>query len=748
MQTTTAGLSSSATTLAIQLSQLVALLILLDQLSFQPDISLHIRLLSVAAAVGLSISLLSRAKFLFGLIRRDYVNGGNSPDQPTTVSESPSMAANGDTALSTPLPFDAVFAEAAVGMAWLNTAGEYVRVNNAFCTTLGYSKSEILALRWQQLTYADDLGATAQLMDLIHTGEINAFSLEKRIVTQSGALMWVLMHVMQISETPAVAERLYCTMIQDISDRKRIEQLLKARLAQERLVAKVNQRIQDASDIAEIMQVAVTEARYILQTDRVMICQLNPAGDGTVMVESVLEPWKSSLGQNIQDPCLGDSEYLESYRRGQIQNISDVLASDLPPRCIEFLQALQVRGTLMIPIVQGDTLWGLLIAQTCEAPRYWSQQDIDWLQQIASQLAIALQQTQTLQRLEYQVQREQATNRVIQAMSRSLNLSEVFDTAVTEIAKLLQVEWIGIVQYLPGRSVWRNVAEYKTTDQVPSALDCDIPDKNNPLAAQLKQRRIVRIVNSSQESSDPINENYAEQFPGAWLLVPIVTDKTVWGSLSIIKVNRCEAWRPDEVNIAQTMADQLAIAIQQSRLYQQVQRLAVLDGLTQVANRRYFNDQLEQEWQRMMRQRQPIALIMCDVDHFKAYNDTYGHQAGDRCLQQVAQALQRLIRRPGDLIARYGGEEFAIILPETPLSGAEQLATHICRSVEELKIPHRTSPTSSYVTISVGVTSRIPQVNFSVDQLIKLADQALYLAKSTGRNGYRADLGPSQLVNS
>ena len=136
VQTPTAGLSSSATTLAIQLSQLVALLILLDQLSFQPDISLHIRFLSVAAAVGLSISLLSRAKFLFGLIRRDYVNGGNSPDQPTTVSESPSMAANGDTALSTPLPFDAVFADAAECMARLNTECEYVQVKNTFYTTL------------------------------------------------------------------------------------------------------------------------------------------------------------------------------------------------------------------------------------------------------------------------------------------------------------------------------------------------------------------------------------------------------------------------------------------------------------------------------------------------------------------------------------------------------------------------------------------------------------------------------------
>jgi diguanylate cyclase (GGDEF)-like protein len=177
---------------------------------------------------------------------------------------------------------------------------------------------------------------------------------------------------------------------------------------------------------------------------------------------------------------------------------------------------------------------------------------------------------------------------------------------------------------------------------------------------------------------------------------------------------------------------QLSQALEQSN--QELQRLAIQDGLTKVANRRRFDEYLQQEWRRLSREGSPLALILGDVDFFKAYNDAYGHQAGDCCLQFVAKAFSLAARRPGDLVARYGGEEFAVILPNTPVQGAVQLTKKIQNHLSTFQIPHAHSQVSDYVTLSLGVSGLIPSAGTTPEALIKAADQALYEAKAKGRN--------------
>lgn len=165
--------------------------------------------------------------------------------------------------------------------------------------------------------------------------------------------------------------------------------------------------------------------------------------------------------------------------------------------------------------------------------------------------------------------------------------------------------------------------------------------------------------------------------------------------------------------------------------------LSVQDGLTGIANRRMFDSYLTKEWRRAMREQLPLSLILLDVDFFKKYNDTYGHQQGDRALIAVAETLQRHIRRPGDLAARYGGEEFAIVLPNTPIDGALLLAERIRAGVQELAMEHRASEISAHLSISVGVVTTIPPQranNQDLDALVEAADQGLYRAKQQGRN--------------
>jgi diguanylate cyclase (GGDEF)-like protein len=163
-------------------------------------------------------------------------------------------------------------------------------------------------------------------------------------------------------------------------------------------------------------------------------------------------------------------------------------------------------------------------------------------------------------------------------------------------------------------------------------------------------------------------------------------------------------------------------------------QLVNLDGLTQLANRRRFDEYLEQEWQRLARENLPLSLIMCDIDFFKNYNDTYGHVAGDDCLRKVSLLIKESVRRPADLVARYGGEEFVLVLPNTDIEGAMAIAETIRLGLLELVIPHEDSAISKLVTLSMGVTSLVPLFDSQPSVLLTAADYALYRAKELGRN--------------
>lgn len=164
-------------------------------------------------------------------------------------------------------------------------------------------------------------------------------------------------------------------------------------------------------------------------------------------------------------------------------------------------------------------------------------------------------------------------------------------------------------------------------------------------------------------------------------------------------------------------------------------RISVMDSLTGIANRRQFDESLSREWNRARRSRIPLSLILCDIDHFKDYNDCYGHQQGDRCLIKVAHVIQDYARRAGDVAVRYGGEEFALILPETNLDNATEIANQIRDDIAALRILHYTSETSDFITVSFGVATVMPEADDETSHvLVSMADKALYEAKQSGRN--------------
>lgn len=175
--------------------------------------------------------------------------------------------------------------------------------------------------------------------------------------------------------------------------------------------------------------------------------------------------------------------------------------------------------------------------------------------------------------------------------------------------------------------------------------------------------------------------------------------------------------------------------LQQSN--EMLQRMASVDGLTGIANRRYFDEFAVKEWRRAIRLSKPISLIMTDIDFFKIYNDTYGHLRGDDCLKQVAKALNDALKRPLDLVARYGGEEFVVLLPDTDSDGAAEVAKLMQENIANLEIIHTGSEVHEHLTISLGIATIAPSRGSTPDALIDFADKALYRAKAEGRNRFK-----------
>jgi diguanylate cyclase (GGDEF)-like protein len=263
-------------------------------------------------------------------------------------------------------------------------------------------------------------------------------------------------------------------------------------------------------------------------------------------------------------------------------------------------------------------------------------------------------------------------------------------------------------------------------------------------------------VDSVNFSHDPYMQSVK---PLSVLCYPLLDQGNLVGIVYLENNLTTGVFTSDRIELLQVISAQAAIAIENAILYAEkaeytntleqkvsdrtaelqhanleLLKLANIDGLTQIPNRRNFDRYLAEEWQRHLREQQPLALILIDIDYFKSYNDHYGHQCGDDCLIQVAQAIAKIPQRPTDLVARYGGEEFVTILSNTSAEGALIVAKSIRKAIADLGIPHFKSEVSNYITLSLGIASLIPTPDKSLEDLIANADRALYAAKRKGRD--------------
>ena len=359
-----------------------------------------------------------------------------------------------------------------------------------------------------------------------------------------------------------------------------------------------------------------------------------------------------------------------------------------------------------------------------------------------------LQIYELVKKLKQQTETARFMTLIQERIRQSLKLNNILKTTVDEVRNFLKTDRVFIYKFKPdgtgevvmesviygqasiveSMSRFSNTTQNKSTNQEHIPIADLIPYHVNFLTQfQVRANLVVPISKSNTEQTSDEDFDYTQQ--------------QLWGLLIAHHCSQPRKWQSSEIEFIERLTGQLAIAIQQSELYQKLVtmnqklvELANFDSLTKVANRRVFEEYINKEWQRMLREKTSIALIMCDVDYFKRYNDTYGHLAGDHCLRTIASVIETKAKGPGNLVARYGGEEFVVILPQTDAQGGFYIAELIRKQLLDLQLVNAGSQISKFVTMSLGVASTIPLTDSSWEKLIKIADESLYQAKEEGRN--------------
>ncbi len=356
-----------------------------------------------------------------------------------------------------------------------------------------------------------------------------------------------------------------------------------------------------------------------------------------------------------------------------------------------------------------------------------------------------LSHTQQLQQL---LQQQICLRETIQRLHRVLDVHHVHRIAVQELMDFFKADWVFILEKGPGVCSTVKSAEHPIIDDNSTALDIYLGLET----AAAKQGRSFPIAVDEQALQQvPMCKEWLNQYPGAWLLVPIhlihahqlqgATADEPWGLVAIGRKDGTSRWSLTQQEQVKILVDEIAISLDHCLRHEtlkqkkhELQALALTDSLTGLANRRRFDHYFDAEWQRLARERQPLTLILCDIDYFKRYNDYYGHPTGDICLAQVSDVLMRCIRRPADLVARYGGEEFAVVLPNTDTEGGHNVALAIQKQLAQAALPHCTSGVGDSVTLTMGIATVVPQHQLDSQDLLQAADLALYHAKQQGRD--------------
>ena len=569
-------------------------------------------------------------------------------------------------------------------------------VNQVYCRYFGLSEEDLIGQNLKLAINPQDIPIFESHLASLNQKH-NNINLEFRVIAVDRETHWQQWSIRAIFQGDKIIE--YQAVGRDISDRKQAE------IDKVRLIASLHE----------------SEARFrtMANTAPVLIWISDANGQATFFNQSWLDFTGYTLEQALINGWLANIHPEERLKCLNNYNLArqNYIQTQTEYRMLHADGKYRWLLSTIVPRFNGGGKFAGFISSCIDISE-------------RKQAEILISQQAELDRLEAQI---------IQSIHESLSLEVITKTAAKEINQFLQVERVGIVKFQSFEQIQvlaTAINPQKISNRtVPFELE-EINPNWQTYSAQLAKGEIVAV--EKEQELKPTSNDFSQSAMRitfcSQLLVPMIVEKKLWGLIVAEQFSQSRFWYIQETKLLTRISIQLGIAIQKSELYQQIEKLAVIDSLTGIANRRKFDRYLAKEWLRLAREKAPLSLILCDIDYFKLYNDTYGHQAGDRCLRAIAQAISRAIKRPADLAARYGGEELAVILPNTNPEGAKKVAEKINSEIKALQIPHCNSPLEVYLTISMGVAGYIPCHNSSPQTLIEAADLALYRAKELGRD--------------
>ena len=464
-----------------------------------------------------------------------------------------------------------------VGIFRTTGEGQTTYVNQRWCEIAGITAAAARGSDWLQAIHPYDRERVAsEWQQAKQSVPLECFQSRYRF-QRSNSTVWVFVQVLANYDSDGTLNG-YVGTTTDITQRQQAEEAFWQQTERERLIAAIVQKIRRHLDLSHVLKTTVTEVRRLLQTDRVLFFRFESDGSGIVLVESVGTDWKSIQGENIADPCFAKS-HVYKYRSGHTRAVSNVRAEYHQPSCyVEMLADFQVSAELVVPILQNDELWGLLIAHHCSEPRHWQTWETDLLKQLAAQVSIAIQQSELYQEvqrlnaeLEQQVQTrtaqlqlafnfEATLKRIADRVRDSLDEDQILQTAVRELAGAIKV-----------RSC--NAALYDLTQRT-STVRYECTTSVAPI-----QGRIVEMDNFKEGYGQLLQGQYfqfcsllpnLERGKAAMFACPILDDQGVLGDLWLVS-NGERIFAEQDIRLVQQVANQCAIALRQARLYQAAQ---------------------------------------------------------------------------------------------------------------------------------------------------------------------------------
>lgn len=593
----------------------------------------------------------------------------------------------------------AVFDNAAVGIVLTDANGRFTQFNDRWLAMIGYSPDECTHLSFESIMRYDDRASIQQAFEHLRAGELPNLRIEKRFVCKDGSLFWGDLSVTTVGKGQGQAEA-FVAIVVDVTEHKQTEEAL-----------------QTSRNQLQAILGSVADAIYVLDTSQRIIYANDAAAQvlGYASVDELLQTMHSTPRFEIVHAS--DQPIPFDYGLGQLSQ----QGGQVPPTILHLREISSGKERWVVvqstPIVDSDGGIRMSVVVT---------HDITEQKQLETALRRA---NELLSQWVVTVEQHSYNLNLLNKMSSFLQSCQSFDEAYPTIAYFAQYFFPG---YSGGLYLLTPTGQLELV-----TVWGNHPPEATPMEMQgmqcLQQSSVqpVGIMSDHPYFKHPI-ENSSEKYIGVYPCIPLLVQDRLLGVLRICEFDYQSVPKTDYFSrVAHMVAGQLALELSNLALRVQLRNQAIRDPLTGLFNRRYLDETLRRELQRAERQRDPVGVIMLDIDHFKRFNDSYGHDSGDVLLQAVGSLLQNISRR-GDIACRYGGEEFLLVLPGMSLEDTCRRAEQIRVDVSRLSLVHHGQPLRT-VTLSLGVAI-FPEHGDTDDVLIRAADSALYRAKRNGRD--------------